>query len=504
MKLEPRTFATYWSVHAWVGLLSGLIAYPMFFFGVFALFYQPIDTWEDADRQYVAKTAPAEIERAIELAYPARRAVPAKFRVNLPVGTHGTIEVCDETRDGTPACVQVSPTGQQVTAVYPHASIAGLLFELHFLAIPQVPHLQTVGGVACLMFVLSIVTGVLIHLKDLVRQFFRVRWHGSQRTLWSDLHKVLSVTGLPFQLFFAFTGALLSVPLIALLTSTAYPNDEAEADRVVWGAPRAAHDSPLSPNPSLSEILKIAQLQLPGLNPQSLRFSKPSGEPATVVVKGPIRDVFNGRGEVSLSLHDGKVLEVYDPSVATATQTLRRALFGVHFVNFGGLFWKLLFALFSIATCLTILSGNLIWLARRTGAGRGNWILERLTIATGAGLALATGALFAGSCLLRWLSEPPGAGWFLLWAWLTSLLWAFLSPTARGAWRWQLLVGAILFVATPLLAAVTSPAGLFGHGPGLPEVLGVDVGLLWFGAALGVLAWRVGRAPSATESSAER
>lgn len=494
MKLEARKFATYWSVHAWVGLLSGLIAYPMFFFGVFALFYHPIDTWEAAHRQNVAKATPADIERAIELAYPAKSAVPARFRVNLPVGTHGAIEVCYETRDGDAACVQVSPAGQRVMAVDPHASIAGLLFELHFLAIPQVPHLQTVGGVACLLFVLSIVTGVLIHLKDLVRQFGRVRWRGNQRTLWSDLHKVLSVTGLPFQLFFAFTGALLSVPLIALLTSAAYPNDEADADRVIWGAPRPAHDSPLSPNPSLVEVLELAQLQLPGLNPQSLRFSKPSGEPGTVVVKGPIRNLFNGRGEVSLSLHDGKVLEVYDPAAATTTQTVRRALFGVHFVNFGGLFWKLFFALLSIATCLTILTGNLVWLARRTVTGRGNWMLERLTIAIGAGLALATGALFAGSCLLRWISEPPAAGWFLLLAWLASLLWAFLSPTARGVWRGQLLVGAMLFVATPLLAAVTSRAGLFGHGPSMPGVLGVDIGLLWFGAALGVLAWRVGHA----------
>ncbi len=501
MKLEARTFAAYWSVHAWVGLLSGLIAYPMFFFGVFSLFYHPIDTWEAADRQQIAKVAPTDIERAIEVVYPAKGGTPANFRVNLPIGTHGTIEICDE-RDGSAACVQVSARGQRTTAVDPHASIAGLLFELHFLAIPQLPQLQTVGGVACLLFVLSIVTGVLIHLKDLVRQFGRVRWHSGQRTLWSDLHKVLSVTGLPFQLFFAFTGALLSVPLIALLTSAAYPDDEAEAERVVWGAPRPAHDSPLSPNPSLSEILEIAQLQLPGLNPQSLRFSKPSGEPGTVVVKGPIRDVFNGRGEVSLSLHDGKVLEVYDPSAATPTQTLRRALFGVHFVNFGGLFWKLLFALFSIATCLTILSGNLVWLARRTVTGRGNWILERLTIAVGAGLALATGALFAASCLLRWVLEPPAAGLFLLLAWLVSVLWAFLSPTVRGAWYWQLIAGAVLFVATPLLAAATSRAGLFGHGPRLPEVLGVDLGLLWFGAALGVLAWRVRGAARRVEAVA--
>jgi hypothetical protein len=46
-KLSSHAFTRFWDVHAWSGVLGGLLLHLMFFTGAVTLFHDPIATWQE-------------------------------------------------------------------------------------------------------------------------------------------------------------------------------------------------------------------------------------------------------------------------------------------------------------------------------------------------------------------------------------------------------------------------------------------------------------------------
>ncbi|MFY0579886.1 PepSY domain-containing protein [Cystobacter fuscus] len=47
MKLAPRTFRIQWDLHAWAGVIASLFLFVIFFCGVFSLFREDIEVWQE-------------------------------------------------------------------------------------------------------------------------------------------------------------------------------------------------------------------------------------------------------------------------------------------------------------------------------------------------------------------------------------------------------------------------------------------------------------------------
>jgi hypothetical protein len=336
---------------------------------------------------------------------------------------------------------------------------------------------------------LALLTGVLIHLKDIVRQFHQFRIEKSRRVLWSDVHKVTGVMGLPFQLMYAYTGAfiVLAPLLLPSFEGPLFGGDTKRAEAALWGANEDGGTLLGAPseNLSLDAIAARAKQARPDLKPEYFHLTHHGRDNGLVEVATFDGGTPHARVDLNVRARDGELLGDWQQTGAGAS--VRRWINGVHFVYFGGVTTRLLFLVLTLAGAATLISGNLIWIARRSKS-RANEGLARLTVGVGAGTWVAFGALFLASRALPFDWAHRGAAEELTFVGALALcvVWACVARDHTALWWQQFALAAALLLPVPLLAARWSDLGLFGSGPRLGPVVAVDVSLLGAALALGV------------------
>ena len=496
MRLTRRALPIFWSYHAWAGVTVGLLVYVMVLTGTITLFRHPLELWSEPLHQQTASTSSKKFQTALDLAIARIGNTPEELWVVVPQGDHGATTVSYELPDGR-TWRQVLVDHERATAVIEREALATFLYHLHFLWHPAAPWLYYVAGFAAVALLFAIVTGVLIHLRSLMQQLHRFRPHARLRVVWSDLHKVLGVVGLPFQTFYAYSGAflVLGAPLATTLTSAFLGVDTERARQWTGDEIEVAGEPPGTPSTvlTLDDLVTVARYEEPRLVVRSLSIRHHGRDNGSVEIDGSIE---GGTTAISLRLRelDGAVTANSTGRPENASQQYGRWLTRLHFADLGGTGMRILYAVLGLATSLTILSGNWIWMARRES--RNTSILARLTAGFGAGIVVAIAALFLGSRLLpldtfrRMTAEELT---FAL-ALTACLAWSLAARDVPALW-WKMsaLAGAMLLL-TPLFAARLSTAGLFGRpGARVGPVVGVDVTLLGSGMLLCIVAWALRR-----------
>jgi len=506
MKLPVHAWRTFWAYHAWAGIAVGLVLHLMFVCGAVTLFLEPLKVWEEPVQHRVARaTTQASPQALFERGLAAIKDLPAPPRrlyLGVPQGEAGVARFqYSDPRTGQWRAGWLDPAAGGAF-VPEREQLAAFLYHLHYLWHPALPALEYLAGLLALAFLLTVITGVLIHLKDLARQLTRFRPRAGRRVLWSDMHKVLGVMGLPFQILVCYTGALLVLGpvLMTALSEPVFGDDPAAISRIVWNEPAglAAAGGP-APARSLDDVLAIARREVPGFQPIAFLIQGHQREHGLVRAAGSI----DGDGplryaNVLIDQSSGAVLQVEMPSTDLASHATRRWLSDIHFVYFGGTAVRVILALLALCGCATILTGNWVWLARRRARGAGGrpHLLARLTAGAGAGSFVALGALFVASRALPFADPGRGATEQLIFAGALAacIAWAMVWRSPAAIWWQQLGLAGVLLLSVPVGAARISPAGLLGSGPHLTTVVAVDSGIAIAGALLLAVAWAVRRA----------
>ncbi|MGC4088048.1 MAG: PepSY-associated TM helix domain-containing protein [Polyangiaceae bacterium] len=482
MKLSAYAFKRFWSVHAWAGVVTSLVVYVMFVLGSLVLFYRQLTVWEEP----LMQRPPIRLESLGEPLSLARP-LPEEFYYYLPNAERALPKV-GYFLAGTTQW-RMWWLDSEVGKLIPQRELAAAyLYDLHYLWHEVTGYwLQYGAGVLVFGFLLAVVTGVLIHLKDLVAQFYQFRPRQTQRVLWSDLHKVTGVFGLPFQLVYALTGTLMALsPLVfQLAVGPIFGGDERQAvetaGALVDDPPPRDYGAASRPLP-LDVLTQRALAAEPRLEPESFVFRGFEREQGTVDVRGPIRGQPFGEGLVRVRASDGAVERIETPDRETAVGGVARWIHGLHTVEYGGFSARILIFVLAISGCVAILTGNWVWLARRQSRtpGFGNVLLARLTAGVGAGTPVAVAALLLGSRILplEWAGRTKAEELILASAFLASVVYALISKRTASTW-WRLLAtSGLLLLAVPLAARHHSQVGLLGAGPHQAVVVGVEVALL--------------------------
>lgn len=69
------------------------------------------------------------------------------------------------------------------------------------------PYGYYLSGFVAFFFLFAILTGIIVHWKKIVSNFYLFRPMAKLKTLWTDAHTALGVIGFPFQFVYAVTGA---------------------------------------------------------------------------------------------------------------------------------------------------------------------------------------------------------------------------------------------------------------------------------------------------------
>jgi uncharacterized iron-regulated membrane protein len=438
VKLSPRTHHIFWDAHAWSGAVASLPLFVMFFMGPFALFHAELDAWaQPAARPGLTGGGPAlapasapaipsllaagPLQPRLEL-LDRERSLAGAERVAFTAESSGLRASLKQ--NGTFTELITAPGDGRLEPCV--TDLGAFLYEMHFLG--PFPYGIHTSGLAAMALSLALVSGLLIHLWRLLPEWFRLRPARPARTWASDLHKVWGVFGLPYQLLFAWTGAVLSIGYLTVepaFRELAFGGD-ARAMSLAQGEPvvRVPEPNGKSPGdarkvepaaarlPDLDSLLVRAERLLPGLRADWIGIERVARADSTVSVYGAVDERAFGTGWVVFSASDARVLAAHGGRDSSAFERFDAWFHGLHYGRFGGNAVKLLYALLALATCGVIVTGNVIWLERRDPLRRelGHRVLERLSVGVCAGVVLATASMFVSNRLLAALASGSAHG----------------------------------------------------------------------------------------------
>ena len=531
---KQKTFTQSMSwLHTWCGLLLGWVLFAIFLTGTLAVFDRELNWWmqPEIERSPLDQVgAAATAQQWLEKHHPQEQ----NWNIGLPTERSPVLSVsAGEQRRGGGTLLHPQ-TGEEIQAR--QTAGGSFFFRFHYtLHMPRNIGIWAVGFAAMAMLV-ALISGIVIH-KKIFKEFFTFRPAKGQRS-WLDGHNASAVLLLPFHLMITYTGLviffLIYMPaaLDALYdgdrqamqrdlraggaqqmqaargerqqAARAEGRGENAQGRGAGGAERAAGGRPsraestaqAAPMLPLSEFIARGEAHYGAGMLSGLAISNPGRADARVTVRpllGSRIELTKGEQMVFDGV-TGKVLQA--PPVSGASQLTQRVMAGLHFAQFGGYPMRWLYFVCGLVSCAMIATGLVLYTVKQRKQAKGSrrflGVVERLNVASVAGLGLACVALLWGNRLLPADLAARGAwevrAFFAIW--LLSLAHAALRSPSQ-AWREQLGATALLCIGLPLLDLAT--------GDNLDGLrLGVDATALALGL---LLAWSSRKLPDAATAT---
>ncbi|MEL6687017.1 MAG: PepSY-associated TM helix domain-containing protein [Pseudomonadota bacterium] len=461
-----------YGLHSWSGMVLGLFVYVVCFTGSIALFAHEITSWEDPAKRLAIPEQPiaidatftswlGELEDLGEVEF-ARIVPPHTMEPFFEGGA--TVHLKDSdvhefiTRKWNPVTGDILPERGEALSVW--------LLDFHRdLMWPQGLGGRTIGrtivGIAGVILMLSILTGVIAHTK-IVREFFTLRYQRSVRLKWQDTHKVLGLWGLPFYTMIAFTGAVLGVvailaPLVALLT---FKGDQQALINEVIGEPVEASGVP-------AEMLNIDSL-LATTHPETgkelafINFNNFGDQNARYDLFFVPNTKLMSYEAVQIDGVTGDIIPDASVSAETPGNRAVAMLSPLHYGTFGGMALKLLYLALGLSLAVITVFGLMMWIERRLHGNEGSKSevfyrrLSHMVAGASMGLPVATIAIFHLD-KLYWGAEASRmiwTGWTYMIVWALGLAYAFVRKNDYTTTRELLGLTGVLMIGAAILNTI--------------------------------------------------
>ncbi|MBD9382382.1 PepSY domain-containing protein [Achromobacter sp. ACM02] len=517
----------YKSVHTWTGILTGMALFIAFYAGALTVFKEPLTRWATPP----AAVAPVPLEDAPDLiarTLQARPDVAKGFSIHLQDAEHVPARMSWEVRDGQADDHDESSIRHHVAYLdargelrLEEAAPSGLmpfidvLHRVVGLPVDSDPNRWFMGIVASL-YAIALVSGVIVLLPSLVKDFFALRVGKNLKRMWLDAHNVVGIVSLPFHIVMALSSVVFAFHdgIYDLQDKLMYEGKlESVFQRSGGGAPAGEVRNPadmLTP----AKLLAQARALAPGFEPYGLQYQQVASPRAIVRVWGKDDSAVSPRargGFVALDPYSGKVLNRdYLPGGQDAPNLWVSSFFALHMASFGGAAVQWLYFLLGLAGAWLFYSGNLLWIeTRRKRANRqtGEIPVQRLDtrLMASATVGVCLGCV-CGISLMMVASKGLSGHVGDLNAWLralyymaffASLAWAFLRGGAAAGVH-LLWVAAALTLAIPaasLVGGLFPASGLWAHTSAAAlavdaTALAAGLGFAWMAKAS---ARRIGR-----------
>ena len=355
-----------YQLHAWLGLHLGLLLFVICFSGTFAVFSNEVD-WLANEALRHEGNASGE---------PQWQAMKESIESRFPRGT--LLGLYKETYTGngpyfaTAAYVK-KPNGQTIK-VYLNPQTGALKGYTSFFNAQRFFrsfHRRFFDGargiilvtLCSLPFLLSILSGFLFYKKWL-QNLFKLRWRGSIRLLWADLHRLAGFWSLLFALITALTGVFYFAELILQRTSARTVLQEPAPQNI--GETRLAGYPEVVQFLPLSTYVDSARAAYPQLDVKTLRLPQHVG--GFIYIDGQASNPLtrNRSDYVLLDPLDASVVHVQRSADLGLIPLMSDLADPLHFGYFGGLTSKIVWFLFGLMVSFSVLSGTYLWALRTT------------------------------------------------------------------------------------------------------------------------------------------
>ncbi len=518
--MRSDVIRTYKTLHTWTGLLAGMMLFIGFYAGALTMFKGPLDRWAAPPpaQQDQAWVGPERWPALIEAMVRAHPSAAEGFTLHLRPDEKNPLPLVWQPggrgRDPGDASwrATLDAEGGLRAGAYQPSGMAELIDLLHQTGgIPGRGH-HYFGvyamGVVCVLYVLALVSGVIVLLPTLVKDFFALRPGKNRKRFWLDAHNVVGITSLPFHIIIGVTVIVFAFhdQIYDSLGKVVY------GDRPLFQAPPAAgHDQPRSLDGLVppARLLATVRDHDPDFEPRELIYADVLGPRASVRIAGekPTHMLRGAdRGFVAVDPYTGAITNTdYMPGHENTWVDLITTFFALHFGNFGGTWMRWVYVLLGLGGAFLFYSGNLLWVEsrrRRQRKGQAPVVQRRTTEWMAAAtvgvcwgcVAAVSAAMVAGKWLSGWVADINPVYLAVYYTvFLGSVAWALWRGAARavaGLLRFAALT-TLMIPLTGLLALIWTTGPVWLHTS--PGTLAVEGSALIGGLLLAWTAHRTAR-----------
>jgi uncharacterized iron-regulated membrane protein len=452
-------------LHTWVGITAAWLLFFMFVTGSTGFFDTEIDRWMkpelpqakyDVNESRLINASQAYLTQHASNAnrwliyFPIDRNDPYPrllWRLKNPDGNTIKQNALFNIETGKPFQTRQTGGGQQ-------------LYQMHWRFHYMPRHIaEIMAGVAAMAMLLALITGVLIH-KPIFKEFFTFRPNRKRRT-WLDLHTMVAVSSLPFQLMMTVTGLVfLMFSLVPTIVDIFYGFD---ADHAFIKAQQKAIPSMTKPAKQTAElaplatILQKAQQQWPQQKIRRFDIYYPQDVNSRVVVEtsiaaSPLRSanrlIFDGVTGKLLAQQQARQSDI---------QIIHDTLLGLHEATFASISLRWLYFISGLLGAMMIATGLILWVKKRQSSASSSVVLiNKLNTAVLVGLPTSIAAYFIANRILA-TSLADRAEWeanCMFFVWLVMFIHAYFRNPKSALFE-QCMLASLLYFSIPLIGIVT-------------------------------------------------
>ena len=377
--MGKRIYNILFNLHTVSGIVISVALYVIFFTGSFSFFRDDIVAWERSEQAIKKDYLPPNINAVLEhidesyglagrdinlKTYYAERAIA----VNL---TPSKDSLASEKAKQS-GFFYLDPVSFEEQSYAESYSLGEFLYRLHFFAQIYYPIGYYLSGFVAFFFLFAIITGVLVHWKKIVPNFYTFRPWAKLKTIWTDAHTALGILGLPFQFILAVTGAffMLKALLIAPSVMTLYNGDQNQlyTDLEFNKPTYEFSQKKLSKLPNIEAYASKILAKWNHFNLNEISIGNYGDANMQVTLNGLLdyTEKFNASGSINFKPESGETTILKDPyKPASYLDSVKNVMFRLHFGDYGGYFLRIVSFILGILSCVVIISGVLIWLVAR-------------------------------------------------------------------------------------------------------------------------------------------
>lgn len=382
--MNNRIYTIFFHLHTVSGISISIGLFVIFFAGAFTLFREEIGEWEGSNYQKVinkSSVTPPDYDRIMDsltlnITHIYGREIymnengKANFSVYLTPSSDTTAK--GKATKATEFSIDLRNYElKEKTTAY---SLGSLLYLLHFYYQLEQPG-YWISGFVALFFFLAIITGILIHWKKIISNFYIFRPKAKLKTIWADAHTALGVIGLPFQFLYALTGAMFGLGVIVSSFSAImiYDGNTSKLYSELLGNKELKLGEICLKNHDFNSLVEKTEQKWSDFNVNRITIKNFGSTTMRVIVEGEqrIQKRFLGNGKIEYDGNTGEEISLVSPGKASLYNSTWNAVHRLHYAKFGEIkplsnyLLKATYFFLAFITCFVILSGVLIWMEAR-------------------------------------------------------------------------------------------------------------------------------------------
>lgn len=374
--MDKRSYNIFFHLHTVTGIVISVLLYVIFFAGSFSFFRDDIIAWE--------RNEPVEIQSGFNLdlntvldTLDQRHGLTGRdisfhkhpdekrYTVNISA-SKDTLKAKDD------LFFYFDPENYKEHDYEKSYTLGEFLYRLHFFAQIPYPAGYYLSGFTSLFFLFAILTGILVHWRKIISNFYVFRPREKLKTVWTDAHTVLGTIGLPFQVVYAVTGAFFMINIFLVIPSLVvlFDGDQKKFyGDLGYGEPEyACVNTALTKKTNVNDLVVRTNNLWKDMEIDEVHIHNYDDQGMYVTVSGELNHAvkFTGLGAITYKASTLEVISQKNPYEKTPyLDGVKGALYHLHFGDYGGYAVKSISFVLGLISCFVIITGILIWLEAR-------------------------------------------------------------------------------------------------------------------------------------------